>query len=86
MAVTSDRELGTSGARAWFVDPFVVGWPYEPVTGYAAQFRVVEDDAELRAFRRRVGPILEEAGIADEFVLTEEAWWSDMPAPEPALT
>ena len=61
----------------------MVGWPFEPVTGYAPQFPVVEDDAEVR---ERVGPISEEAGIADGFVLSEEAWWSDMPAPEPVLT
>jgi hypothetical protein len=67
------------------MDPFVVGWPYEPVTGYAAQLRVVEDDAELRELQRRVGRMFEEAGIADDFVLTE-ARWSDMRAPEPALT
>ena len=85
MAVTSDGELGARGARGWFVDPFVVGWPYEPVTGYAAQLPDIEDHAELREPRRRVGPIFEEAGIAGDLVLAE-ARWSDTPAPEPALT
>ncbi|MDP9320024.1 MAG: hypothetical protein M3P16_02880 [Chloroflexota bacterium] len=57
------------------------------MTGYPAQFCVVEDDANVRTLRelgRGVGPF-EEAGIADDFVLTE-ARWSDTPAPEPALT
>jgi len=40
------------------VDPFVVGWPDEPVTAYPARVRVVEDDANVRTLRelRRLAP------------------------------
>ena len=43
----------------------MVGWPYEPVTRYPAQVRVVEDDADVRTLRelRRLAPLERDAVI-----------------------